>query len=344
MSHGKTPAARLVCSPKSRNAPSVAASLLGAMRGARMTRKRTRRGRQIDGAADDGDHVKKKGIARATAGTASDGTMQRVFARPKADKENIGAPGAEAKDRVERIMRGEDFRASLNALAENRWNRKCKLLPNLKLTYPSDDESRQIAELARINYSSWFGQHIHSIILDAHLTHASFLTLSIPQVRKVLKRVASQVNQLERIISKLDVGTEMGGSEVYAGWLIEKELAFQQFEVGGKVLLPQYIDLLHGLSSAAQRGAQKPMHVPKGAGGNWAFDNFIEDLVMTARTGGGSWTNYKARDGIWTGTLLEALTILKEYVPRRGFFPNGVVGRSVEHIRKKLADHIQRGR
>ena len=110
------------------------------------------------------------------------------------------------------------------------------------------------------------------------------------------------------------------------------------------ILLPQYIDLLHGLSSAAQRAAQKPMHVPKGAGGNWAFDNFIEDLVMTARTGGGSWTNYKARDGIWTGTLLEALTILKEYVPRRGFFPNGVVGRSVEHIRKKLADHIQRGR
>jgi hypothetical protein len=262
-----------------------------------MAKKRTRRGRQIDGAADDGDHVEKKGI-----------------------------------------MSGAD---RLDALQENRWNRKCKLLPTLKLTYPSDDESRQIAELAGINYPSWFGQHIHSIILDAHLTHASFLTLSIPQVRKVLKGVASQVNQLERIISKLDVGREMRGSEAYAGWLIEKELAFQQFEVGGMILLPQYIDLLHGLSSAAQRAAQKPMHVPKGAGGNWAFDNFIDDLVMAALMGGGSWTNYRARDDTWKGTLLEALGILEKYLPRN-FFPTGELGRSVEHIRKKLADHIRR--
>ena len=88
-------------------------------------------------------------------------------------------------------------------------------------------------------------------------THASFLTLSIPQVRKVLKGVASRVNQLERIISKLDVGREMRGSEAYAGWLIEKELSFQRFEVGGKVLIPPYIDLLHGLSSAAQRAAKQ---------------------------------------------------------------------------------------
>jgi hypothetical protein len=179
-----------------------------------------------------------------------------------------------------------------------------------------------------------------SRLVAAPLAHASFLTLSIPQVRKVLKGVASQVNQLERIISKLDVGREMRGSEAYAGWLTEKELAFQQFEVGGMILLPQYIDLLHGLSSAAQRAAQKPMHVPKGAGGNWAFDNFIDDLVMAALMGGGSWTNYRARDDTWKGTLLEALGILEKYLPRN-FFPTGELGRSVEHIRKKLADHIR---
>ena len=107
------------------------------------------------------------------------------------------------------------------------------------------------------------------------------------------------------------------------------------------VLLPRYIDLLDALSRAAQRAACKPMHVPKGAGGNWAFDNFINDLVMTARMLGGSWTNYRSRDDTWKGTLLEALRILEKYLPR-DFFPPGMLGRSVEHIRKKLADHIRR--
>jgi hypothetical protein len=212
----------------------------------------------------------------------------------------------------------------------------------LKLTYPSDDESRQIAKLAKINNSSWFGQHIHSIILDAHLSHASFLTLSIPQVKNVLESVATQANRWGEILSKLDVGGGSRGSKEYAGWLIERELALQQFEVGGMVLLPQYIELLHGLSSAAQRAKQKPMHVPKGAGGNPAFDIFIEDLLIAARMAGGNWSNSRSGDQTWKGTLLQALEILKEYLPQKGFFPPGELGRSVEHIRAKLKDHIRR--
>jgi hypothetical protein len=274
---------------------------------------------------------KKKCIAR---GNRRNGKRphytRRVLPGLKADRENVGTPEAEAK--VERI---------LNALAENRWNRKRKLLPNLKLTYPSDDESRQIAELAGINYSSWFAHHIHGIILDAHLSHQSFSKLSIPQVKKALKSVAIQADRLGSKLRKLDVGREARGSEDYAGRLIETELAFQQFEIGEMVLLPQYIDLLDELSRAAQRAACKPMHVPKGAGGNWAVDNFINDLVMTARMLGGSWTNYKSRDDTWKGTLLEALGILEKYLPRN-FFPTGELGRSVEHIRTKLADHIRR--
>jgi hypothetical protein len=62
---------------------------------------------------------------------------------------------------------------------------------------------------------------------------------------------------------------------------------------------------------------------------------------MAVRMGGGSWTNYRARDGTWKGTLLEALGLLKKYLPEK-FFPTGELGRSVEHIRKKLADDIRR--
>jgi hypothetical protein len=268
---------------------------------------------------------KRKGSVRAGAKTASDAIQRR------ATVDNGRTPKAEAKDRIERVM---------NALAEKRWNRRRKLLPNLKLTYPSDDEVRHIAKLAGLNDES-FGQDIHSIILDAHLAHARFRTLSTPQVKKALKRVASQAHRLRTILCKHDVKKGSRGSEDYAGWLIESELsAFQQFEVGGMVLLPEYIDLLDALSSAAQRAAQKPMHPPKGAGGNPAFDLFIQALVMAVRMrGGGSWTNYKSRDQAWTGNLLKALKILRKYLPQE-LFPPGDLGRSVEHIRKRLKDKL----
>jgi hypothetical protein len=240
-------------------------------------------------------------------------------------------PEAEAK--IERRM--------MSALEENWWNRRRKLLPNLRLTYPSDNESRHIAELASVSNAWRFARTIESIILDAHLSDASFRTLSIPQVKCALKRVASEANRLRHILSKLDVGRGSKGSEYEAGWLIEKELALQQSKISGMVLIPKYIDLLDALSGAAQRAKQKPMRVAKGAGGNPAFDQFIEDLLMAARMLGGDWTNYRSRDGIWKGTLLEALGILKKYLPK-GFFPSGELGRSVEHIRKKLKDHIQK--
>ena len=277
---------------------------------------------------------KKKGTTRGDTEAASDGAVQRGLVGANAAMEGVGAPIAETKGRVERVM---------SALAENRWNRKRQLLPNLRLTYPSDDESRHIAELAKINDTSRFARIIESRILDAHLNHASFSTLSIPKVKSALQRLAERANLLTQTLSSLDVGRESRGSEQYAGWLIERELAFQQLETGATVLIPEYIDLLNALSGAAQRAEKKPMHVPKGAGGNPAFDEFIEDLLMAARMLGGHWTNYRLRDQTWTGTLLETLRILEKYLPNN-FFPPGELGRSVEHIRKKLGDHIRRAR
>jgi len=199
-----------------------------------------------------------------------------------------------------------DAERILNALAENRWNRKSKLLANLRLTYPSDDESRQIAALAKIDDTSRFARIIESRILDAHLNHASFSTLSIPKVKSALKRLATGASLLSQTLSSLDVGRESRGSERYAGWLIERELAFQS---GATVLIPEYIDLLNTLTGAAQRAEKKPMHVPRGAGGNPAFDEFIEDLLMATRMLGGDWTNYRLRDETWTGTCRDSFSL-----------------------------------
>jgi len=77
--------------------------------------------------------------------------VQRVRADAKAALEHVATPQPEAKVRVERIMKGADPLALWAALGENRWNRRRKLLPKLRLTYPSDDELRRIAELAEVD-------------------------------------------------------------------------------------------------------------------------------------------------------------------------------------------------
>jgi hypothetical protein len=232
--------------------------------------------------------------------------------------------------------------ASLSVLKKNRWDRKRKLLPNLRLKYPNDDELRCIAKLAEVDNASAFGQSIRSVILDAHLFHAQYKTFSAPRVRTSLKGVASQANQIRKTLSRLDVGRGSQGSEDYAGYLIEVELSALQ-DSEKMILIPEYIDLLDALSSAARLAERKPIHQLKGAGGNPAFDLFIHHLLMAARMRGGRWTIFRSRDQTWTGTLLEALEILKPYLPKSGFFPPGL-GRSIDHIRWKLKDHMERAR
>ena len=217
----------------------------------------------------------------------------------------------------------------LGPLAENRFERKRKLLPNLKLKYPTDDEISQLAKLMKVGDASRLSDGIRSVILDAHLNHASFQTLSKPQVRKACEAVAREAAQLKKTLSKLDVGRGAKGSLDKAGSLIERE----------GILLPEYIELLDGLSVAAERAAKRQIYSPRGAGGNPAFDKFIQQLLMTARLhGGGDLKVYRKVDGEWGGSLMDALRTLERYLP-----PGLVAGgRSVEHIKNELMASIKR--
>ena len=111
---------------------------------------------------------KKKLAARAIARNVRVGTVQHVL---KSATKNVVTSPAEAKGRVA----GEDPVALWDALAKNRWNRRRKLLPNLRLRYPTDDEIRHIAKLAKVDHR--LHGTINGIIFDAHLADASFRTL-----------------------------------------------------------------------------------------------------------------------------------------------------------------------
>jgi hypothetical protein len=68
---------------------------------------------------------KKKRTVRAGAKTVRDDTGRQRLAPSNATMESVGTPEAEAKDRIERVM---------NALAENRWNRRRKPEPEAHIS------------------------------------------------------------------------------------------------------------------------------------------------------------------------------------------------------------------
>jgi hypothetical protein len=252
--------------------------------------------------------------------------------------EAITTPTEIAAASPEKAVR-ENEEARWNEFYRNRWERRRKQLPNLKLKYPDDSEQECIAQLAGIKNTPRFTEGVRSIILDAHLSNLDLQTLSVSDVKKIINNVAERAEQLKKILAQLDVGSGSEGSHSEAGHLLERELFASRSPI---MQLPEYIVLLDALTTAANRSASKRISYPRGAGGNPAFDMCIEQLVIVARMHGGSWTNYRSEAQIWTGTLLKGLELLKKYLPQPNFFPPGDLGRSVEHIRKKLQEHISR--
>jgi hypothetical protein len=71
------------------------------------------------------------------------------------------------------------------------------------------------------------------------------------------------------------------------------------------------------------------------------FHYFVLRLREIARTTGGKLTHTKVPDKVeWYGTLMEALKILRPFLPLKGFWPNRDLGRSLEHVLGTLRSKV----
>jgi hypothetical protein len=154
---------------------------------------------------------------------------------------------------------------------------------------------------------------------------------------EALNNVTARCLELRRTLAAMDVGT--GGSVERAGFLFEMDLGCNSFK-GEQMLIPDCLEFIDRVNGAASKAAEraKSKRGPKGTTGSPAFGPFIEALQVAAPQRRGDWTIYRSADQSWTGSLLEAVMILKPHLPKN-FLPRGEVGRAIEHIRKKLTDH-----
>jgi len=207
---------------------------------------------------------------------------------------------------------------------DRRFKRMRALLPKLKLQYPNDLEVERLVKLAKVHDLPAFEILIRNLILDAHLSDRRMRRVSAIEIRKLLQDISKKASHLGRSLSKVDVGS--GGSAENAGYLLEIKLANFSFKQD-LLLIPEFEALLDAVSKAASEAARSTpsKRGPKGAGGNAAFNLFVELLLNAAWQMRGDWTNYKSANGEWTGSLLEALEILEPYLPK-DFFPSAELG------------------
>jgi hypothetical protein len=199
----------------------------------------------------------------------------------------------------------------------------------------------KLAELASVPQTSHtlFENLITQAIGEAHVSHA-IVRGKLPKaqysdVARELRLVGTAAKRLDAILKAL------GGKHTN-----RRRWHAKVFVIS---LLPDWTDYRHclkpliaGLSKAEQRARSAYPSLnrrgrPKGVGGNPAFDGFVKRLYEIARETGGRWTHYRDPKVKWKGGLISALEILKPHLPSRDFFfPNAELGRSLEHVIKKL--------
>jgi hypothetical protein len=217
-----------------------------------------------------------------------------------------------------------------------RSNRILKNRKNLRVSYPNETKMKTLAQLAKVKTCKFsrFSQHIRNNILDACLDNDSMKGASTPKTKSALSSVANEAATLATTLRAMDlrIAGGTGGPKQTAGTNLNWELAKTQEE-----LLARYVELLDSLQAAATRAAELLVsrRGPKGAGGNKAFDFFVEGLTCAAIVHGKKWSAYRDASGEWKGPILEALHLLKPYLPI-DFFPRGELGRSVTHIQERL--------
>jgi hypothetical protein len=214
-----------------------------------------------------------------------------------------------------------------------------------KLLFPGKAELEQLANLLDLDESqiSRFSRSIDGIVLDAHNLHAFYgqrhrPTDAVEHVSDVLKAARNFQKEL-RAVRGSRAAAEFACDLIDYGLVSavpkEKRLLASDYLLLLNIFVKAGISTERWAKSYTKRGQRK------GAGGNLAFNRTVEALFMTALARGRRFTlSWNEHENTWGGTIIDAMTILRPYLPSSGFFPKGQLGRAIRHIRDDLSAHM----
>jgi hypothetical protein len=217
-----------------------------------------------------------------------------------------------------------------------------------------ESDARHLAELAQVPECSRdrFCESLEWQILEAHFGNEwRSKPLKASDLKRSIRRVASAARALNQALGAF---WSEGRAGARAGSLLEVVLDAAAGErTASGVRVDAYRNGLALLIAATDEAGKRADAMllppppttknkkragrPRGAGGNPAFDNFVKRLYeIVPQAGGRPWThNPKSHGDGWSGTLMQALELLRPYLPESGFFPKAKLGFVLQRLAKR---------
>jgi hypothetical protein len=216
--------------------------------------------------------------------------------------------------------------------------------------------ARRLAQLAKVPESS-FGRFYELLVwqlIEAHLANqhlgraAAREITRAPDIKDSLSRVSAAAQDLDKELAALLLGEN--ASAALAGSLLGTTFAASDVTASGSHLIAYRASLATLIDTARKAGKLADDWYPpkrrRGRPPNLVFNHFVYRLYEIVRqTRGKGWTHYRKSCGNWSGTLMEALGLLRDHLP--DFFPEGDLGNTLERlpkdVRKRLTEEYGPG-
>jgi hypothetical protein len=217
-----------------------------------------------------------------------------------------------------------------------------------------EDAARRLADLVEVPDEASFVQFRAELEMAIGLVHQltalprsrwkpitakSDISPAIASVAKAARALDQALGALLVELGRFDEGASIAGS------LLEQALDGAAGEVSDSGVRPrltayrEWLTTLIGAAEAADSRAAElwPSEVGRPTGsGNPFFDYFVKRLYeISSKTGKQSWTYWKKADNSASGTLIQALDLLQDHLPKSDFVPNGRLGNVLEPLVKR---------
>ena len=184
-----------------------------------------------------------------------------------------------------------------------------------------------------INEFDLFIQEAGDAIAEAHRICGNDIEAAKPaQVVPILKKIATDTEALKSQIAELKAAPRNSDKFDFARMHLKGSLGDHD------LTLADVIKILSGLEQAAIGAISDNIKKgrPRGTTGRKVFDIFIERLFTAIKIAGGKCDELKISKmtgkGPRKGSLLDAVELLRPYLPQAKFFPVGDLGRALERI------------